>query len=146
MHSKTKIVVLHMKSLIFTGLFVLIGMLLILFLFLIFYPGDSTPAPSTQNTLYVPGIYNSTLTLNGMHLNMEVALDADHINAIHMTYLDDSVATMYPLLQPAFENIREQVCAQQTLTTVSCKEDQKYTSYLLLQAIQASLAKASPVQ
>lgn len=146
MQSRTKIVVFHMKSLILTGLFVLAGLLLIFFLFLIFYPGDSTSSANADVPLYTPGVYNTTLTLNGMHINMEVALDADHINAIHMTYLDDSITTMYPLLQPAFEDIRTQVYDQQALTGISCKEDQKYTSYLLLQAIQSSLAKACPAQ
>lgn len=141
MHSKTKIVVLHMKSLIFTGLFVLAGVLVLFLLFLLFSPGKTESASNTQDAIYKPGIYNTTLTLNGMHVNMEVALDADHINAVNMTYLDDSVATMYPLLQPAFEDIQSQVCEQQSLSGVRCKEDQKYTSYLLLQAIQSSLAK-----
>ena len=38
MHSKTKIVVLHMKELIYTGIFVLLGILFIVLLVMMFVP------------------------------------------------------------------------------------------------------------
>lgn len=48
MSSKTKIVVLHMKELIYTGIFLLLGIVLILLLLSMFTP-DETTAPAPKN-------------------------------------------------------------------------------------------------
>ncbi|MBO5158761.1 MAG: hypothetical protein U0M69_00015 [Lachnospiraceae bacterium] len=49
MSSKTKIVVLHMKELIYTGIFILLGIVLILLLVSMFAPDDSTKkAPKAE--------------------------------------------------------------------------------------------------
>ena len=47
--SKTKIVVLHMKELIYTGIFILLGIVLILLLISMFTPKNSeTPVPKAE--------------------------------------------------------------------------------------------------
>ena len=52
MSAKTKIVVLHMKELIYTGIFVALGILLIILLLIMFLPHNETAAghanPSKQ--------------------------------------------------------------------------------------------------
>lgn len=52
MSSKTKIVVVHMKELIYTGIFILLGIVLILLLVSMFTPEDSqktsTPKAETK--------------------------------------------------------------------------------------------------
>lgn len=49
MSSKTKIVVLHLKELIYTGIFVVLGILFLLLLIIMFLPGKrqhrKNPAP-----------------------------------------------------------------------------------------------------
>ena len=62
MSSKTKIVVLHMKEIIYTAVFALLGILLIILLAFMFYPKQKNSVDKTQR--YVPGIYTSTITLN----------------------------------------------------------------------------------
>lgn len=42
MSSKTKIVVLHLKELIYTGIFVVLGILFLLLLIIMFLPGKKT--------------------------------------------------------------------------------------------------------
>ena len=49
MHSKTKIVVLHMKELIYTGIFVLLGILFIVLLVMMFVP-DKKQTQETTTT------------------------------------------------------------------------------------------------
>ena len=70
MSAKTKIVVLHMKELIYTGIFAALGVLLIILLILMFLPGKDrkdSPAPDTEPetaqtaSLYIPGIYTTEL-------------------------------------------------------------------------------------
>ncbi len=79
MSSKTKIIVLHLKELIYTGIFALLGILFIVLLIIMFVPKDKsektggaveTPAPS-----YVPGIYTTSLVLNDNTVDVAVTVD-----------------------------------------------------------------------
>ena len=69
-------------------------------------------------------------------------VDKSSITSIRMVNLNDAVTTMYPLLQPTFDSICEQVYAQQSLENITYTADSKYTSLVLLEAIQNSLDKA----
>ena len=55
MSSKTKIVVLRMKEIIYTAIFLGLGILLVLLLFIMFRPSKDAPAASDQ-VLYTPGV------------------------------------------------------------------------------------------
>lgn len=48
MSGKTKIVVVHMKELIYTGIFLLLAVILIVLLVSMFTPKKSEPAPKIQ--------------------------------------------------------------------------------------------------
>ena len=56
---------------------------------------------------------------------------------------DETVATMYPLIQPAIENIAEQVYDSQSLENISFPEDNPYTSQVIINAIDDALKKAT---
>ena len=64
MSSKTKIVVLRMKELIYTGIFVALGILLILLLVYMFAP-KGKKSPASADAAYTPGVYTSSITLGG---------------------------------------------------------------------------------
>ncbi|MDE7232756.1 MAG: hypothetical protein K2N37_06765, partial [Lachnospiraceae bacterium] len=69
MSSKTKIVVLHVKELIYTGIFAALGILFIILLIIMFLPKEEkqeTMSTVTQSTTdsYVPGVYTTSLILN----------------------------------------------------------------------------------
>ena len=70
MDSKTKIVVLHTKELIYTAVFALLCILLIVLLFVMFGPGH-TDKKQTSHKQYTPGTYTSTLTLNNTNLEVK---------------------------------------------------------------------------
>ena len=56
MSSKTKIVVLRMKEIIYTAIFIGLGILLILLLLVMFRPKkESSAAPASAQ--YIPGVY-----------------------------------------------------------------------------------------
>ena len=141
MSSKTKIVVLHMKEIIYTAVFVLLGILLIILLAFMFFPKQQNNTDSQQR--YVPGIYTSTVSLNNTNLEIEVVVDSSHINAIRISNLDESVTTMYPLVQPTIEYIAEQIYETQSLENISYSEDSPYTSQVLLNAIEDALEKGT---
>ena len=139
MSSKTRIVVLHMKEIIYTAVFALLGILLIILLAFMFFPKQKDSKKHEQR--YVPGIYTSTITLNNTTLEVEVSLDSSHINAIRFTNLDESVATMYPLAQPTIEYIAEQIYETQSLEDISYSKDSPYTSQVILNAIEEAIEK-----
>ena len=62
MSSKTKIVVLRMKEIIYTAIFIGFGILLILLLLVMFRPGKGD-TPASANTKYIPGIFTSSISL-----------------------------------------------------------------------------------
>jgi len=155
MSSRTKIVVLHMKELIYTGIIVALGILLILLLITMFGPDksnaggtSSSSAPLVQETgadalaNYIPGVYTTQLVLSGEAVDVEVIVEQDSITSIRLNNLNESVTTMYPLLQPTLDSICEQIYETQSLENITYTADSKYTSLVLLEAIQNSLEKA----
>ncbi len=150
MSAKTKIVVLHMKELIYTGIFAALGILIVILLVVMFLPKkeDSQTAGSMAeeadaDSLYIPGVYTTELVLGSQAIDVEVIVDRDSITSIRMVNLNDAVTTMYPLLEPAFDSICQQVYELQSLDQVTYSADSKYTSLVLLEAIRNSLNKAS---
>ena len=139
MSSKTKIVVLHMKEIIYTAVFVALGIILIILLAFMFFPKKEKTVESGQQ--YMPGIYTSTVTLNSTNLEVEVVVDSSHINAIRFSNLDESVTTMYPLVQPTIEYIADQIYETQSLENISYHDDSPYTSQIIINAIKDALDK-----
>lgn len=140
MSSRTKIVVLHMKEIVYTAVFAVLAIILILLLIFMFRPKLSAGNEDTKE--YVPGIYTSTVTLGTTALEVEVTVDRSHINSIRFSNLDEAVTTMYPLMQPAIEDIAEQVYKKQSLENIEYSEESPYTSQVLLNAIDEALEKA----
>ncbi|MBQ9122903.1 MAG: hypothetical protein IJY10_05350 [Lachnospiraceae bacterium] len=99
--------------------------------------------PNTAG-IYIPGIYSTALVLGNQTVDMEIVVDHDVITAVRLVNLDEAVATMYPLLEPALEAISSQLYDGTPLDQVSYGEENKYTSQILLNAIQESLSKATP--
>ncbi len=142
MSSKTKIVVLRMKELIYTAIFIGLGILLVLLLLFMFRPKQETPA-SSDHIRYIPGMYSSTVTMGSQEINVEVAVDSERITSIAMVPLSESVATMYPLVSSSLENLTQQICETQSLENLTYSDETRFTSQVLLQAIKRAAAKAS---
>lgn len=140
MSSKTKIVVLHMKEIIYTTIFVILGIVLILLLVFMFFPKN--PKKSDTVKEYMPGIYTSTVNLNNTELEMEVIVDKSHITSIRCVNLSQSVMAMYPLLEPAIENIADQICKTQSFEELTYPKDNPYTSQMIVNAVRQALKKA----
>ena len=140
MSSKTKNVVLHMKEIIYTAVFAALAIILILLLVFMFLPKNKES--KTNEEKYMPGVYTSTVTLNNTALEVEVTVDETHINSIRFSNLDESVTTMFPLIQPTIEDIAEQVYDSQSLDNIQLSEDSPYTSQIIVNAIDEALKKA----
>lgn len=147
MGSKTKIMVFRMRELIYTGIFAVLGIILIILMILMFRPGkdsgNSQISDDTTGTMkYTAGVYTTPITLGENAIDVEVTVDADKIQSIRLVNLSESVTTMYPLVEPALDELAEQVCEKQSTEHISYSEDSKYTSQLLLKAIDEALAMA----
>lgn len=142
--SKTHIIILQMKEIIYTGIFIALGVFLILLLVLMFHPGKETPAETADaKPLYHAGVYTTELTLGQTTLTLEAAIDETHIKGARLIQLDEAVETMYPLLSPSLEDIVNQLSDGVSIESVVLSEENKYTQTLLLSALDTLLKKAS---
>ena len=141
-----------MKEVIYTAIFLVLGLLMIVLLLIMFGPSkDKETASSVQTTSaltgqYLPGVYSTAIELNDNTFDVQVTVDSNHINSIELVNLSESTAAMYPLMKPALEELASQIYEKQSLEDITYEDDNKYTSMLLLEAIKSALAKASVLQ
>ena len=93
---------------------------------------------------YIPGIYTTELILGSETVNVEVIVSDHAITSLSLADPDETLTTMYPLLQPTMDSLSEQICETQDLSQVTYSSESRYTSLVLLEAIKASLEKAKP--
>ncbi len=148
--SKTKILVFQMKELVYTGIFVGLGLLLIILLIVMFYPsgGEDNAAETTtaEAAVYNPGIYNSQMQLGDTTLNLEIVVDESQIKSVSLVNLDESVTTMYPLVKPSLEFLEEELVAGTPIDDITVSEKSKYTQTMLIDGIKNALSKATVEQ
>jgi uncharacterized protein with FMN-binding domain len=143
MSSKPKIVVFHLKELIYTAIFVILGILLVLLLvFMFLKPKADDNNGDVTASKYVPGVYTSSLVMNNASMEIEVIVDEDHINSIRLVNVDEAVTTIYPLIKSSIESISEQIVENQSLDNITYPDENKYTSLTLIDVIDKTLAKA----
>lgn len=131
MSKSPKFMVFHLRELIYTIVFILLGIVLIISLIIMFTSKGNNKPENETSTLYEPGVYTSSITLNGNSMDITVTLDSNHINSITLDNVSESVATMYPLVQPAFNDIADQIVTTQSLDNIQFNEDSKYTYTIL---------------
>lgn len=164
MNRQTKILVIHMKELII-GLIVAAALIIItIFAIACFggkqagstnesgktsgkssvgvsetHPGNSSSVPKSNT--YTPGIYTSSISVNGTPVEIQVTVDESNINAIELKNLSESITTMYPMIQTSFDELSEQVIKNGSTDNISYEADNKYTSTVLLNGIKQALDK-----
>lgn len=141
MSSKTKIVVLHTKEVIYTGIFVVLAVVLAVLLFLMFGKNKNAD-PASADAIYHAGVYTSPITLNDNTFDVEVKVDENHITSISLVNLSETTTAMYPLVEPALDALSDQIYTSQSTENITYSEENKYTSMLLLEAIDNALDKA----
>ena len=139
MSSKTKIIVLRMKEIIYTGIFLGLAVLLIALCLIMFRPKKDG---ETQAASYIPGVYTASLNLGSQNVNVQVSVDSNAIKSISLVPLSEAVSTMYPLMEPALEELSDQIISTQSLENLTYSSQSHYTSAALLGAIERALEKA----
>ena len=149
---QTKILVLR-KNRLLIGLALLVVAALLVFLF---SRRNATPSSShsgngrasvdeyySTEATYRAGVYTCGISLNDTVLSLEIVLDKDHINSLRLVNLEESVATMYPLMEPALNALAEQLMGGIAPENVVLSEETKYTQLLLMEVINQTLEKAA---
>lgn len=144
MSSKTRIVVLHMKEVIYTVIFLLLLVIFGILLFFMFGSGKTTRTASDAEAagIYQPGVYRSSINLNDNLFDVEVTVDANRILDIGLVNLSESTAAMFPLMEPSLQYLAGQILENQSMENVKYADDRKYTSEVLLRAISEALQMA----
>lgn len=165
MSSKTKIIVLRSKELVYALVLAVISVLIIMTAVSLFAPQSENPqkrentaessvaetetesiAPQSLDdiapTRFIPGIYSSEIRLGSTNAELQITVDAQRITSITLANLDESISTLYPLMQPTLNEIASKIIESQSLENISCKGENRYTSMLLLQTIRSTLDKA----
>ncbi len=106
MSSKTRIIVLHMKEVVYTHCL-----------------SDSCCSSGSRSStlcsglekmpdtsaagegIYTPGVYRSSLTLNKNTFDVEVTVDQNNIQSIELVNLSESTTAMFPLVKPSLESL-----------------------------------------
>lgn len=155
MSGKTKILVLHMKEVIYTGIFIFLGIIFIILLAVMFLPGkqqNNAPIVETTESImedapsdvtYTPGIYSATIEVSGNNIELQVIVEKDGISDVSFAHLDEAIETMYPLFTPVLDNIASQLRSGVSLEDIAYENTQKYTTLVLLDAIEEVLTIAS---
>lgn len=162
-----------MRELIYTAIFAVLAIALLILVIFMFRPKDESAKPDTTGAVsteaavasaevaaeqtetniaatetkadagkYCAGVYATSLTLGDHAVDVEVAVDNEKIIGIRLVNLGESVTTMFPLVEPALDELETQICQTQSTDGITCSQENKYTSQILFQAIQTALAKA----
>lgn len=142
MSAKTKIWVFHMKELIYTAIFIILGITFLLLMIFMFSADRNPQVAEELVPKYTAGIYTASMMLGGNAVEIAVTVDEDYISSIHFRQLDETVLAMYPLMEPALEALSTQICESQSLENLSYSEESQYTSLMLMSAIRTALEKA----
>ncbi|MDD5949298.1 MAG: hypothetical protein PUC39_06185 [Lachnospiraceae bacterium] len=140
MENKTKIVLLQAKELIYTGIFVILGIVLIIVLVSMFASGKNKS--DSAKAIYEPGTYTSSIALGESSFQVCVTVSENKIENVTFDQLDETVTTMYPLLNTALDRVNEQIKETGSIDSIAFETDYQYTGTVVKQAIEAALKKA----
>ncbi len=138
----SRLFVVSFREIIYTLIFLILGILLIILLIYMFLPGNDESSEETVNT-YIPGVYESCLSLEENSLTLQLTVDENRINSIELINASEAVAAVYPLIPSCLESIESQLKKGIPINELTVNEESKYTHILLTDAISELLDKAT---
>ncbi|MCI8751878.1 MAG: hypothetical protein K1W39_10120 [Lachnospiraceae bacterium] len=141
--SRTRIVILQMREIIYTAVFVGLGILLLIILFFMFWPDgkdeNKEQADNGKTAVYEAGVYSKQMTVGDSVINLQVVLDEEQVKSVEMINLDDTVSAMYPLMKPSVESISNQLASGVSLDEVVLSDEGQYTEKMILNEVDSVL-------
>lgn len=156
--SSTKLIVLKSKELIYTAILLALIVVFVIILINMFKhdnksdPGKSSstsavsasadPGSGIYETRYTPGTYSSPLILGENTLSVMVTVDDSQITDVSFQQMDETITTMYPLLESSLEDINTQLHYISSVDDITPSGDSTYTTKLILYSIKNALKDA----
>lgn len=141
--SRTRIVILQMREIIYTAVFVGLGILLLIILFFMFWPDgkdeNKEQADNGKTAVYEAGVYSKQMTVGDSVINLQIVLDEEQVKSVEMINLDDTVSAMYPLMKPSVESISNQLASGVSLDEVVLSDEGQYTEKMILNEVDSVL-------
>lgn len=142
MSSSTKIVVFKLKELVIAGVLALLAIILLVLFIIHITSGFGKKADDRTLSTFTPGIYTASIMLSGSTMDLEVTVDSENVKSIRLVNTAEAVETMYPLLSSSLKELEAQVKQKGSTDGISYSADAKYTSLVLINAIDTALDKA----
>ncbi len=149
MSAKTKILVFKMREVIYTAVFAVLGICLVILLIFMFIKGQSgknleslSHSIVDEKPVYIAGVYQSSVVLRNQVISVEVVVDKNNINSVRLIQTDDAITTMFPLFAPTMNELATQIVDSQSVENITYSEENKYTAMVLLEAVKNALKKA----
>ena len=142
--ARTRFVVLRMKDIVRTGIFILIGVILLVALIWAVMPSRSSEGgmgEAFEPGSFVPGTYTSYIILHNRPVSISVTVDDSAILDIAISDMDQSLEVFYPLIRPTMAELSQKVLNTQS-TKIETGVEVQYTSMILLDAINMALLQA----
>ena len=103
---------------------------------------DKEKKESVETMQYTPGVYTSSIVFGEQSFDVQVTVDESEIQSVSLLNLDETITTMYPLVETTMESLSEQICESQSVENLSYTSDNQYTATVLLNAVEDALEKA----
>lgn len=142
--SGTRIIVLQLKKLILTAIIAGLGIIAIVVLTIMLTSGtinkgESASVTNQSEKKYQAGVYTKEIQMGDASVNIQLSLDEDNVKSVTLVNLDESVETMYPLMQPTVEKISNQLAAGSSLEEIVVSEESQYTEKIILEAVSSMM-------
>ncbi len=138
----TKIVVIQRKQVLFSAVLVVAGILFIAFLIVMMLgkKGDSDSVASQNgDAKYQAGVYTKDMEFGESTVSLQVSLDANQVKAVEIVPLNESVTTMYPLMEPAVKTLSDQLASGVAPENIEYGEESRYTQESIMEVVDQVL-------
>ncbi len=144
--AKTKIVVLQVKKIVYTSIFVLVGIIILGILFMMLLPKKNSGEKAVSKLektpvqrIYEAGVYTKEIEIGDSTVNLELALDEGRVKSLELVNLEESVETMYPLMKPTVKRLEKKLVAGEDIHKIKLSGDAKYTEKMLMESVETML-------
>ncbi len=142
--ARTRIVILQLRELIYTAIFAGLGIVLLVILAIMFWPGkDGNKNQVSLNRqpeeIYEAGIYTKEVNIGDAAMDLQLSLDENCVKSVELINLDESIETMYPLMAPTVEKISQQLAAGKTIDEIVLSEESQYTEQVIVDTVNELL-------
>ena len=141
---KSRFVVLRMKDIIRTGIFVIVGIILLIVLIRAIMP-NNTAGGAAAFGAFIPGTYTSYIIIHNQPISVSVTVDDEQIIDIVLSEMAESQEVFYPLIRPTMAQLSRQIIDTQS-TNIQPPLEAAMTSRILLDAINNALEQAAAPQ